>query len=71
MEGSPLPIHRVHQIQRRHESSKRVTTLTVLSLILVVLTPAIYFCGRAFHDGWYEALRLDSGMFPSDTRVCR
>lgn len=46
---------------------KAATTLTVLSLILVVLTPVIYFCGRAFHDGWYEALRLDPSMFPLDT----
>lgn len=46
---------------------KATTTLTTLSLIFVVLTPVIYFCGRAFHDGWYEALHLDPGMFPLDT----
>lgn len=41
--------------------------LTAMSLFWVVMTPVTYFIGRAFHDGWYEALHLDPGMFPLDT----
>lgn len=53
--------------QSSARAPKAISILTVFSLALVVLTPVVYFCGRAFHDGWYGELRLDPGMFPLDT----
>lgn len=44
-----------------------VQVLAALSAVLVVLTPVIYFNGRAFHDGWYDHFHLDPSMFPLDT----
>lgn len=44
-----------------------VQVLAALSAILVLLTPVIYFNGRAFHDGWYDYFHLDQAMFPLDT----
>lgn len=41
--------------------------VTFLSFFFVVMTPITYFIGRAYHDGWYDALNLDGGLFPLDT----
>jgi len=49
---------------RVHEATQ---LLTAVSLFFVVMTPVAYFAGRAYHDGWYDALHLDQGMFPLDT----
>lgn len=45
-----------------------VQIFTAVSLFLVVMTPIAYLNGRAFHDGWYGALKLDQAMFPLDTQ---
>jgi ABC-type Fe3+ transport system permease subunit len=44
-----------------------IQVFTALSLFFVVMTPITYFVGRAYHDGWYDALGLDGSLFPLDT----
>ena len=45
-----------------------VQILTALSLFFVVMAPIAYVNGRAYHDGWYDALHLDQAMFPLDAQ---
>ncbi|WP_329741440.1 hypothetical protein [Dyella sp. A6] len=47
-------------------TQKVTSILTISSLFIVVMTPFAYLGGRAYHDGWYAALRLDPNMFPLD-----
>lgn len=44
-----------------------IQLFTAVSLFFVVMTPITYFVGRAYHDGWYDALGLDGSLFPLDT----
>lgn len=46
-----------------------ISILTLLSLFIVVCTPVVYVGGRAYHDGWYERLHLNPGLFPADTQA--
>lgn len=48
-------------------SQTAIQWLTAASLFFVVMTPVIYIMGRAYHDGWYDYLKLDQSMFPLDT----
>ena len=34
-----------------------IQVFTALLLFFVVMTPITYFVGRAYHDGWYDALQ--------------
>ncbi|RUL65787.1 hypothetical protein EKH79_03485 [Dyella dinghuensis] len=46
---------------------RTVQIFTAVTLFFAMMTPVTYFIGRAYHDGWYDYLHLDQGMFPLDT----
>lgn len=43
-----------------------IQLFTAISLFFVIMTPVMYLAGRAYHDGYYNALQLDQSMFPLD-----
>jgi hypothetical protein len=41
--------------------------LPLITTFFVIATPFLYIAGRAYHDGWYDQLKIDGALFPLDT----
>lgn len=59
--------HMTKVIPRGSRLQTATQILTLISTLFVIATPLVYIDGRAYHDGWFQYLKLDDRMFPLDT----